>query len=158
MGFRRQRGTWIANCGKLGFATKATAEHAARCTDSDRGQPDRWPRPYACDRCGWFHTGHAPQLVADGVVTADEWFGPTGIAGAIRAAEHRLRQACGACTVRWSRVGAAWQAAVEADDHRIASKPMPNPGAAIDHLIKRLRRAVAARSTAQPADPATEAS
>ncbi len=135
-------------CGKFAYATIAAAEAAARHTRPDRGDPSDWPHPYACDRCGWFHVGHLPQPVRDGLCTRDEWFAPVGPGAAMRHHTIAFLKAHGVAPL-WTRVGEAWRATVEIAGRAVSSKPSRNPNTAAEDLIRRIRR-VPRKETATP--------
>lgn len=135
---RQARGA-TTECGKVGFATERAADAAARNTVSNRGTPDQWPRPYACDDCGWYHVGHAAPEVLSGLATYDEWV-VQNAAAAVRQATGTIVRAVD-LKPTWSRVGEAWRVTVEHPVHGpVASKPSADPGLAVESLLARLKR------------------
>lgn len=59
--------------GKRGYVDRAGAKHAARSL-AKTGSAGL--RPYRCDQCDYWHTGHKPSAVLRGHVTAKEWYQP----------------------------------------------------------------------------------
>jgi hypothetical protein len=59
-------------CGRVAFRTRKLARKGAERMPLP---PDSQHRPYKCDGCELWHVGHIPALVAQGVVTTDEWYG-----------------------------------------------------------------------------------
>lgn len=125
--------------GKRGFATLHDAQVAAFNTVSDRPDPGDGPQGYDCPACPWFHVGHPPTVIAEGLATADEWY-RQGARIAVRSATADIVRATGHSPA-WSRVGEAWRVAITHPVFgEVASKPSADPGLAAESLLRRLRR------------------
>lgn len=74
---RRNRPTGASNsCGLIAFDSRKEADFGARFMPLD---PGRTYRPYLCTTgCRLWHVGYLPELVIQGVVTSDEWYGRNG--------------------------------------------------------------------------------
>jgi hypothetical protein len=63
-------------CGLVAFASRREANFGATRMPL---HPDMPARPYLCiNGCQLWHVGYLPELVVQGVVTADEWYGRNG--------------------------------------------------------------------------------
>lgn len=101
-----------STCGKFGYPTRKLARNQASRTVDDRDDPYSRIRPFECERCDFFHIGHTPIEVINGVVSAEEWFGlrdskGKGVGALITSCRSQLIEASGGF-VRFERAGEAW--------------------------------------------------